>query len=98
MPQMTPAELVAAGEAVFGPRWMRPLAWAIGWSPRALSHQASSGCSALRPHRPKAFESHSLAHARQPIEASKNLLMRQSQPDGVPYHIGWEVVTDVRDR
>ncbi len=36
MPQMTPAELVAAGEAVFGPRWMRPFARATGWTPRSV--------------------------------------------------------------
>jgi hypothetical protein len=36
MPQMMPAELVAAGEAIFGPRWMRPLARAIGRDPRSV--------------------------------------------------------------
>jgi hypothetical protein len=33
---MTPPELVAAGEAVFGPRWIRPLARTIGWNHRSV--------------------------------------------------------------
>lgn len=34
--RMTLEELSAIGHAIFGGRWMRPLARAIGWSPRAL--------------------------------------------------------------
>ena len=33
---MTGAELVAAGQAMFGPRWVKPLARAVGKSPRAI--------------------------------------------------------------
>jgi hypothetical protein len=33
---MTREELVAAGEAVFGPRWVKPLARAIKWDHRSI--------------------------------------------------------------
>jgi len=35
---MTPSELTAAGEAVFGPRWMRPLARALGRDHRSVRY------------------------------------------------------------
>lgn len=34
--RMTAEELAAAGQAMFGERWQRPLARTIGWSPRSL--------------------------------------------------------------
>ena len=37
-PHMTVNELVGAGEAVFGPRWMRPLARVIGWNHRSIRY------------------------------------------------------------
>ena len=35
-PSMTAAELVATGQAMFGARWVKPLARAVGRSPRAV--------------------------------------------------------------
>jgi hypothetical protein len=40
-PRMTPAQLVALAESVYGPRWRRPLARAIGRSPRLIRHLES---------------------------------------------------------
>lgn len=35
-PRMTAAELVVAGQTMFGSRWVKPLARAVGRSPRAI--------------------------------------------------------------
>jgi hypothetical protein len=42
-PSMTAAELIVAGEAMFGPRWVRPLARAIGCNYRTVRFGKNSG-------------------------------------------------------
>jgi hypothetical protein len=42
-PPMTPAELIAAGELLYGRRWKLPLARTVGYGREALHHYSTGG-------------------------------------------------------